>query len=238
MWTKCVAISWALFGAIHLSVSFSIAPPHLNGVRSRCSSSRQRSPLFSSKDKKNLSAAAKERREEEKRRLERKTDVVIGKTSALPDAQDYSLDPTATEQEWMRQASSVEQEIFRHTEKGMTLLKMLQLEEAVQEFDQVFKLRSNAYLWQAGIAKFYLDDLEDAAEIFVKNVATYESKFGIPASEERIWRDACELKLASSLGKEEKKTVKDSGGVSKMIAQIPTRDENDTALPTETRCAQ
>lgn len=238
MWIKHVAISWALLGVIHLSDSFAIVPSHFNGLRSRCSSPRHRGPLFSSKDKKNLTAAEKERRNEERRRLERKSDVVIGKTSALPDAQDYSINPTATEQEWMRQASAVEQQVFRKTEKGMRFLKMLQLEEAKEAFDQVFNLKPNAYLWQAGIAKFYLHDLKGAADIFAKSVATFESKFGEPASEERIWRDACELKLASDLGKAEKKTAEESGGVSKMIAQIPERDESSAPLPTETRYAR
>lgn len=98
----------------------------------------------------------------------------------------------------------------------------------------MFQLRPNAYLWQAGIVKFYLDELQDAAEIFVRNIATYESKFGEPASEERIWRDACELKFASSLSKVERKILDEKGGVTSMIAQIPERDDKNQ-LPTETR---
>jgi hypothetical protein len=76
---------------------------------------------------KSLSAAERERREEEKRRRERAGDVVIGKTSAIKDAKDYSFEISATEEEWMRQASKVEQEVWRQTERGMKYLGMLQL---------------------------------------------------------------------------------------------------------------
>lgn len=98
----------------------------------------------------------------------------------------------------------------------------------------MFQLRPNAYLWQAGIVKFYLEELQEAAEIFVRNIGTYESKFGEPASEERIWRDACELKFTSNLDKAGRKIVEEKGGVASMIAQISGLDD-DKQLPTETR---
>ena len=90
----------------------------------------------------------------------------------------------------------------------------------------MFELRPSAYLWQAGIAKFYLCDLQEAADIFARNAATYESKFGMPATEERIWRHACELKLMSSLDKRERKRVQDSGGLDDILTQI---EEEKTA---------
>ena len=43
--------------------------------------------------------------------------------SRLP-AEQYTIDPDATEREWLRQASDVEQAIFRETGKGMELLKI------------------------------------------------------------------------------------------------------------------
>ena len=72
----------------------------------------------------------------------------------------------------------------------------LDLEKANDAFDEVFRLRPDAYLWQAGIVKYYLDDLPAAANLFAKSALLYESKFGGKASEERIWRHACELKMA------------------------------------------
>lgn len=80
-------------------------------------------PLYSSK--KNLSAAERERRDEENRRRARKDDVIPGKTSAMPGAKDFALDPKATEMEYLKQASKVEQEIYLYTEKGLKLLKMV-----------------------------------------------------------------------------------------------------------------
>lgn len=73
-------------------------------------------------NKKNVSASERERRDEEKRRQERKDDVAIGKTSAKKGEKDYPLDPKATEEQWLRQASNVEQQIYRLTEEGMEYL--------------------------------------------------------------------------------------------------------------------
>ena len=157
--------------------------------------------------KKNLSASEQARRDEEKRRRARKDDVVIGKTSAKSGAQDYALDVEATQQEWMRQASRDEQLIYQYTEEGMQCLKQLDLKEADHLFTQVFQLKPQAYLWQAGVVKFYLGQFPEGAEILARNAATFESKFGGPASEERIWRDACELKYIYSLSKKERKAL-------------------------------
>jgi hypothetical protein len=82
------------------------------------------------------------------------------------------------------------------------LFWQLQLDAAAgKAFDQDFELRPNAYLWRAAIVKFYLGNFGDAADIFARNAAHFESKFGGQASEERIWRDACELKLLSSMSR-------------------------------------
>lgn len=176
-----------------------------------------------------------ERYDEERRRQERASDVVIGKTSAMRDATDFALDVCSTEQEWMRQASHEEQEIFRHTESGMAALKMLKIEEASQSFDQVFELRPSAYLWQAGIVKYYKNELEEAAEIFCRSASTFEAKFGEPASEERIWRDACELKLINSLDSRERKRVENNGGIT--LPSIPDNDHTAELRASERRKA-
>jgi hypothetical protein len=77
--------------------------------------------------RKNLSASDRERRDEENRRLKRKDDVIIGKTSAKQGEKDFYIDPKATEQEWLRQASKVDQEIFRLTEVGMRFLNSVRM---------------------------------------------------------------------------------------------------------------
>lgn len=71
---------------------------------------------------KNLSSADRERRDEGNRRKKRKDDVVIGKTSAKKGETDYALDPAATEQEYLRQASKVEQKVFLMTSEGKKML--------------------------------------------------------------------------------------------------------------------
>ena len=69
-----------------------------------------------------------------KRRKERAEDVVIGKTSAITDASDYKFDVSSTEEQWMRQASKVEREVFKQTERGMECLRMFQLQVNIVEF--------------------------------------------------------------------------------------------------------
>jgi tetratricopeptide (TPR) repeat protein len=192
--------------------------------------------LFAS-DRKSQSAAEWARREEEKGRREREGDVVIGKTSALKGATDYAIDAKATEAEWLRQASKVERKVYEQTEEGMKMLKMLRLEEAAAAFDQVFKLRPKAYLWQAGIAKFYLGDLANAADIFARNAVTFESKFGLPATEERIWLHACKLKLYKNMDKEDKKRVRETGGIEALLAPTPENENTLDLLRSESRKA-
>lgn len=82
----------------------------------------QVAPLSLSKNKRIPSASEKERRDEEERRRRRKDDVVIGKTSAKQGEKDFALDPQTTEQEYLRQASIVEKEVFRLTGAGMEFL--------------------------------------------------------------------------------------------------------------------
>jgi tetratricopeptide (TPR) repeat protein len=59
----------------------------------------------------------------------------------------------------------------------------------------VYQLKPSAYIFQAGISLFYLGDFEAAGECFSRNTKIYEARFGLRASEERIWRDACELMM-------------------------------------------
>jgi hypothetical protein len=108
----------------------------------------------------------------------------------------------------------------------------LKLEEANDAFDRVYELKPNAYLWQSGLARFYLGDLIGAAERFAQNGACYESRFGGPASEERIWRDACELKLLS--GNKKLRAKREKG--EPIVAQIPDPEQDgDESLGPEIR---
>ncbi|CAJ1945368.1 unnamed protein product [Cylindrotheca closterium] len=176
---------------------------------------------------KDLSSSSRERREEENRRKKRKDDVVIGKTSAKKGEKDYALDPEATEQEFLRQASNIEQKVFLMTSNGKKLLNSLRLEEADKAFDSVLELKPNVYLWQAGIVKFYLGNIGEAGEIFVRNAQRYETKFGLQGSEERIWRHACELKLLYSMSVSERKTLKKNKNIGALIPSIPEFKRDD-----------
>jgi len=81
---------------------------------------------------------------------------------------------------------------------------MLQLEEADRAFGVVCGLKSDAYCWQRGVVMFYLGRVREACECLVGNARVYEGMFeGMVASEERIWRDACELKLRYIASREE-----------------------------------
>ena len=196
--------------------------------------------LFSSvrsgpSDGRSLSASEQARREEERRRQQRAGDVVIGKTSALPDASDFALRPSATEQEYLSQANKVEQIIYKQTERGLEALKTLKIDEAIESCDEVFMLKPNSNLWQAGIAKYYANDFIGAADIFARNAASFEAKFGEAASEERIWRHASELKFLSTASKAERKRIEKSGGVSSILTPIPETEGTAQLLQSERR---
>ena len=179
-------------------------------------------------NKKDLSNSERERREEEVRRKERKDDVVINRTSAKKDAIDYPINPQATTEQYLQQATQIEQQIFQLTEQGMDALKYLQLEDADECFDRVFELKPNAYLWQAGIVKFYLGDIVEAGQIFQRCAEIFESKFGgSPASEERIWRDACELKILNSMSSVKRKQLDEDGGIETIIPPIADPDDDN-----------
>ena len=117
------------------------------------------------------------------------------------------------------------------TEEGLTHLRKLRFEEAGAAFDKVYQIKPDVYLWQDGIVKYYLDDYHGAAESLARNAKRYEVRFMEPASEERIWRDAAELKVVSSL----------NGGrkVSKNFTDVPAAmrvviDEDNGAVDEKT----
>jgi tetratricopeptide (TPR) repeat protein len=164
------------------------------------------------KPNKYLTAAEKARRAEEKRRQLRKTEgfATPGISSVIPGAKDLPLDIAKTEREYMMSLSSsdnddvideynVDKFVAIWTEEGLAHLRMLQFEKASVSFDKVYQIKPDAYLWQDGIVKYYLGDYHGAAESLARNAKRYEMRFMEPASEERIWRDAAELKVVSSL---------------------------------------
>jgi SAP domain len=100
----------------------------------------------------------------------------------------------------------------------------------------VFHLKPGAYLWQAGIVKFYLDDIDGAGKIFARAAEIYESRFGSPATEERIWRDACELKYLSIVGKNHRKDLKDENNrISALIPTIKDMESSNDLFSMESR---
>lgn len=185
-----------------------------------------------SNNSKHLSQSQRFRREEEARRKERISENIPGKTSALPGEKDFEINPQRTEIEWQSQASISEREVMALTSKGLEFLKMLKLQDADDAFNKVYQTKPSAYCWQAGVVKFYLNDYTGAADLFARNGILYESRFGGVAGEERIWRDACELKLLSL----KKKENTDSGNGKRRIQDIAAmNDLDDIVGPSETR---
>lgn len=162
------------------------------------------------------------RNEENLRRISRINDSIPGKTSAIPGEKDLPINPDLTQSQWYEQASGSERQVKELTSKGMHYLKGLELEKAKIAFEKVYELKPYTYCWQYGIVLFYLEEYYEAAECFAKNAKIFESRFGSPASEERIWRDACELKIVKNLQNGKYHENNDSGV---FVAQIDDAEE-------------
>ena len=161
---------------------------------------------------KNLFASQKERREEERRRKARLEEgfATPGVSSAIPGAKDFAINVDKTEREYLQSLSTsdddsiidennIDKYVAIWTDEGLAHLRMLRFHEAATSFNKVYQIRPDAYLWQDGLLKYYLEDYHGAAESLAKNAFRYESRFMEPASEERIWRDAAELKIVRTL---------------------------------------
>ena len=164
----------------------------------------------SSTSEKHLSASQQERREEDKRRKLREGDIKPGTSSAIPGAQDFAINVQKTEREYLESLSTsdddsiidernVDKYVAVWTEEGLDHLRMLHFQEAYDSFNKVYQIKPEAYLWQDGLLKYYLEEYHEAAESLAKNAVRYETRFMEPASEERIWRDACELKIVHTI---------------------------------------
>ena len=161
---------------------------------------------------KNLSASQKARREEERRRKNRVEEgfATPGISSVIPGAENFPFDVAKTEREYLQSLSSsdddsvidennIDKYVAVWTDEGLNHLRMLRFQEASDSFNKVYQIKPEAYLWHDGLLKYYLEDYHGAAESLAKNAFRYETRFLEPASEERIWRDAAELKIVNTL---------------------------------------
>ena len=117
---------------------------------------------------------------------------------------------------------SKEKSIFRQSE--------MNVKEASEAFDRVYQLKPSAYIYPAGIALFYCDEIYTAGECFTKNAQIFEARFGMRASEERLWRDACQLLLIN--------TQTNNSSHPNIISSIPNESDDDFSVhapPPETR---
>ena len=198
---------------------------------------------------KHLSASQQARRDEEKRRQTRQNEgfATPGISSVIPGAQNLPLDIAKTEREYMASLSSsdddttideynVDKFVALWTEEGLQHLRMLRLTEASNYFDKVYQIKPDAYLWQDGIVKYYLGDYHGAAESLARNAHRYEKRFMEPASEERIWRDAAELKVISSLNGG-RKVLKSVDVPAAMRVEID-HDHNDDGIVVDAKTAE
>ena len=178
------------------------------------------SPDENDQSPRHLSAAQKARREEETRRKNRELEkfATPGITSAQAGSYDFPIDIAKTEREYLASlgcsdddskvdALNAEKFVALWTDEGLEHLRALRFEEAAEMFNKVYEIKPEAYLWQDGLLKYYLGDYHGAAESLAKNAVRFETRFmGMePASEERIWRDAAELKIINSLSPGRKK---------------------------------
>ena len=91
-----------------------------------------------------------------------------------------------------------EKQVAFHTTVGLTHLRSLRLRAAYESFEYVYLLNPKAYLWQFGLLQYYFGEYAEGRKTCEENARRYELKFGgfdEVASEERIWRDACVLRL-------------------------------------------
>ncbi|KAL7453604.1 hypothetical protein ACHAWC_007888 [Mediolabrus comicus] len=222
---------------IGITTTYQTTTTHL--FLSDSNSNNNNDPNKQQQQQKHLSASQQARRDEEKRRQTRQNEgfATPGISSVIPGAQNLPLDIAKTEREYMASLSSsdddttideynVDKFVALWTEEGLQHLRMLRLTEASTYFDKVYQIKPDAYLWQDGIVKYYLGDYHGAAESLARNANRYEKRFMEPASEERIWRDAAELKVISSLNGG-RKVLKSVDVPAAMRVEIDHQDDND-----------
>lgn len=102
-------------------------------------------------------------------------------------AQQDEVPLEALEAEYWATLNETERRVQICTLTGLECLKAGALERAVSSFDEAQELSGgDRYLWQRGVALFYLDRYVEAAHDLETNAAYYEHRFEEPATEERI----------------------------------------------------
>lgn len=216
-----IVVAFAVSGELSTAFApprsyFSLTPTHQPNGRNRreqstlCLTSEGAHDDGAPQPRKVLSASQQERRDEDQRRDDRLREnfATPGSSSALPGARDFALDVASTEQQYLRSLSGggcdgdgrgADYYAAIWTEEGLAHLRMLRFAEAAASFARVYDVKPEAYLWQDGLVKYYLEDYHGAAESLARNARRYETRFLESASEERIWRDAAELKIVNAL---------------------------------------
>ena len=101
------------------------------------------------------------------------------------------------EADYWSSLDDVERQIQGASRSGAAFLRQGDLEGALEQFDRAQQLSKNKrYEWYRGICLYYLDRFDDARVDFVENAQRYEERFSEPASEERLFAQACALRGA------------------------------------------
>ena len=99
------------------------------------------------------------------------------------------------EADYWSSLDDVERQIQGASRSGAAFLRQGDLEGALEQFDRAQQLSKNSrYEWHRGICLYYLDRFDDARVDFVENALRYEERFFEPASEERLFAQACALR--------------------------------------------
>ena len=99
------------------------------------------------------------------------------------------------EADYWSSLDDVERQIQGASRSGAAFLRQGDLEGALEQFDRAQQLSKNSrYEWHRGICLYYLDRFDDARVDFVENAQRYEERFSEPASEERLFAQACALR--------------------------------------------
>jgi tetratricopeptide (TPR) repeat protein len=99
------------------------------------------------------------------------------------------------EADYWSSLDDVERQIQGASRSGAAFLRQGDLEGALEQFDRAQQLSKNSrYEWHRGICLYYLDRFDDARVDFVENAQRYEERFFEPASEERLFAQACALR--------------------------------------------
>lgn len=91
------------------------------------------------------------------------------------------------EQQYWESLNATERKIEARNSAGLEYLRLGQLQDAVDAFDEVKELSyGQRYAWQRGIALYYLDRFDEALSDFTESISKYERRFEEVATEERI----------------------------------------------------